>query len=122
VQGMDLYSQAPDPGQTIHHVVKFMLDAMEDQTLVEGYASANHSPKSGRRFRDYRVQSLSGVSFTLSFVAPYMRQFPHHANTSRMKNAPRSGLMAMLTNAVSKGGYSSESIGVDAKCFYSAAP
>lgn len=122
VQGIDLYSQAPDPGQTIHHVVKFMLDAMEDQTLVHGYASANHAPRSGRKFRDYTVQSLGGLSSTLGFVVPYMRQFPDHANTTRMKNAPRSGLMAMITNAISKGGYSSEWIGVDAKCFYSGSP
>jgi len=120
-QGIDLYGQAPNPSQTIHHVVKFFLDAVENPELVLPYAAANYAARPGPRFADWKRQNLGGSGSALGWVTPYVRQFPNHENIRRMKAFTFEGsyLVRHVVRAVNLGGYSAEWIGVNARCFYS---
>ena len=122
VQGIDLYAHAPSASKTIHHAVAFFIDAIEQPDLVLRYARTNKSPGPSR---NYKVQDLGSNASTMGWIAPYIRRFPEHPNTRRLRArlqsgdaAPKSYLTPSLDTAVRANGYSSEWIGVDARCFY----
>lgn len=122
-QGIDLFRQAPQPGKSIHQPVKFFIDAIEDPKIVFPYARENHSPGSRKHYTD---QYLGGLGSTMGWVASYMREFPGHENTHRLRGLRSSKGNTLVRKAVSAvgradtSGRSGEWIGVDAVCFYSA--
>ena len=122
VQGIDLYNSAPNSNKTIHHAVKFFIDAMEQPELVVKYARTNFAPGPSN---DYKYQDLGGMaSSPFGWIQPYMAQFPEHPNTRRLlarQSADFSGIRNRLTNIldVSVSSHSSNGwTGVDATCFY----
>ena len=122
VQGVDLYNSAPRKNKTIHHAVAFFLDAVEEPDLVLKYAKTNKAPGPSK---DYKFQDLGGMGSTMGWVAPYISRFPDHPNSQRLKarmssshSEPESYLTHELDSAVRANGFSSEWIGVDAKCLY----
>ena len=122
VQKIDLYQQAPSESKTIHHAVEFFINAVEQPDLVLKYARSNKYPGPNK---NYKVQDLGGHASTLGWIAPYISRFPEHPNTRRLmarKNfkhtEPRNYLTYSLDQAVRANGYSSEWIGVDARCLY----
>ena len=123
VQGIDLYSSAPSPNKTVHHAVEFMINALEEPDLVLKYARTNFVPGTSA---SYKIQDLGGSFNTLGWLAPYVSQFPDHANSKRLlirqkynHSEPSNYLTIQLDRAVRTFGESSEWIGVDATCFYS---
>ena len=116
VQGIDLYSLPPFPKKSIHRSVEFLIEAIRNPQLVLKYAKTNHAPGPSK---NYKIQDLGGTS-TLSWIAPYIAQFPNHPNTVALLNlkSDESYLAPRVAMAVSKNGNSSEWIGVDARCFY----
>ena len=116
VQGIDLYNLPPSPEKSIHKAVEFLIEAIRNPQLVLKYAKTNHAPGPSK---NYKIQDLGGPS-TLSWIAPYIAQFPSHANTVALLNfkGDESYLAPRVAMAVSKNGNSLEWIGVDARCFY----
>jgi len=116
VQGINLYGQPASGIGSIHHAVKFFLDAVVDPSIVLPYARTNKAPGP---FKDYTRQDLGGAG-TLGWIAPYMARFPNHPNTRRL-HAMRSGesyLTSHVAAVVRTNAGSNEWIGVDARCFY----
>lgn len=122
VQDVDLWNTAPDKTRTIHLVVKFFIDAIEDPPLVLRYASTNKAPGPSK---NYKQQDI-GTGSTFGWVAPYMARFPDHPNTTRMLNriknpqaVPQNYLTLTLDRYIQKNG---TSIGdwnfVNGRCFY----
>ncbi len=123
-QGIDLFRKAPKPGKSIHQPVKFFIDAIEDPKIVFPYAKENRSPGTRKHYTD---QYLGGLGSTMGWVASYMREFPGHENTRRLRGLRSSKGNSLVRKAASgvrraySSGRSGEWIGVDAACFYSAA-
>ena len=122
VQGIDLFNSAPRRNKTIHHAVAFFLDAVEEPDLVLRYAKTNKAPGPSK---DYKIQDLGGMGSTMGWIAPYISRFPDHPNSQRLiarmsstHSEPKSYLTHELDSAVRANGFSSEWIGVDAKCLY----
>ena len=121
-EGIDLYQFAPRRDKTIHHAVGFFIDAVEEPELVLKYAKTNKAPGPSK---NYKVQDLGGAGSTMGWIAPYLARFPDHPNSQRLKarldpgqTQPSSYLTHELDAAVRRNGFSSEWIGVDARCFY----
>ena len=125
VQGIDLYDRAPSPKKSIHNAVAFFINSMEQPDLVLKYAQTNFFPGPSK---DWKFQDLGGsgsLGSTMGWIAPYVNRFPNHPNSRRLmayklyeESQPRSYLIGFLRVAVRDNGYSSEWIGVDARCFY----
>jgi len=122
VQGIDLYNSAPSFNKTIHHTVSFFIDSILDTETVLKYAKSNKYPGPSK---SYKYQDLGSSGSTLGWVAPYISKFPDHPNTIRLKKLVdsknmsfKSNLPYRLISAVHVGGWSSEWIGVNARCFY----
>ena len=118
VQGIDLYNTAPKMNKTIHHAVAFFIDAVEDPDLILKYAKINHYPGPSK---NYKSQDLGNLGSTLGWIAPYIRRFPDHPNSQRLRKMSfehKNYLTRSLASAVRMNGFSSEWIGVDARCFY----
>jgi hypothetical protein len=117
VQGIDLYNFPPSPEKNIHKAEEFLIEAIQNPRLVHKYAKTNHAPPPRK---NYRAQHLGG-DITLSWIAPYIAQFPSHPNTIALLNfkGDESYLVQTLMTSVWVNGVSVEWIGVDAKCFYS---
>lgn len=117
VQGIDLYNFPPSPEKNIHKAEEFLIEAIQNPRLVHKYAKTNHAPPPRK---NYRAQHLGG-DITLSWIAPYIAQFPSHPNTIALLNfkGDESYLAQTLMTSVWVNGVSAEWIGVDAKCFYS---
>ena len=124
VQGVDLWSTAPNETQTIHLAVKFLIDAIENPDLVLPYASTNKAPGPSK---DYKRQDIGGGS-TFGWWAPYMARFPHHPNTKRLlnriqiddpKQVPQNYLTVTLDREVQTNGtgYGDWNF-VNGRCFY----
>ena len=116
IQNIDLYSRPTSGIGSLHHAIKFFLDAIRNPSLVLSYARTNHAPGPSK---NYKLQYLGGSS-TLGWIAPYMARFPYHPNTQILKSlrGTESYLAPQVRSAVIMNGASAEWIGVDAKCFY----
>ncbi|HYE01498.1 MAG TPA: alginate lyase family protein [Alphaproteobacteria bacterium] len=86
VQGHDLYAAGPE-GRDLHAAVKFLLDGIDDPTIVHPYAKENHVPGPSE---DWRTQDLSFLDSRghgrhyMAWAEPYMARFPDHPNTKRL--------------------------------------
>jgi hypothetical protein len=82
-QGIDLYNKTID-GKTFHHAVSFMLDAVEQPSIVFEYAKYNRD--SGGSIPYDRQEAKSPSSGTYSWIKPYLLRFPDHSNSRRIKD------------------------------------
>ena len=123
VQGIDLYERAPSSKKTIHNAVAFFINSIEQPDLVLKYAQTNYVSGPSK---NWKFQDLGNAGSTMGWVAPYLNRFPNHPNSRRLwayeqpyeESQPQSYLTGYLRIAVRANGYSSEWIGVDARCFY----
>ena len=82
LQGHDLYGLHTSDGRSIHTAVKWSIDAMENLGLAAKYARINQG--SGGHAFDGR-QDFGFIHFTLGWIEAYMKRFPDHDNTRRLR-------------------------------------
>jgi len=85
-QGHDLYNRQVN-GKTIHLAVRYLLRALDDPTLVHGYAAANYAPGSNRNFKSQDTGFLQFGGHGRHYMAwteAYRRRFPNNANTRQI--------------------------------------
>lgn len=84
LQGIDLYSYSP-AGLSIHDAVQFMLDARENNSIVDGYASANkYLPPEFSTFRS-NAQRDPFDGHDTSWVPIYAKRFPNTDLTNQLR-------------------------------------
>jgi hypothetical protein len=117
-QDIDLYSQKVN-GNSIHDTVEFFLNVMEDPTIIHKYAKANvhsggNSPYTKQEHDDFGSSQYSWVSL-------YMKRFPDHKNTYRLKKFTGSeNKHTKILARIVKQRYGGKSgLDLDPKCFYS---
>lgn len=87
VQGYDLYGFERN-GRDLHRAVRFLLDAVDEPLLVEGYAAANVKPGAGD---DYRTQDLGfltrrgQVRHYMAWAETYIGRFPGREESRRLE-------------------------------------
>ena len=92
-QGVDLYGYALD-GRDLHLALRFLLDGIDDPSLVWPYAAANDKP-GGQP--DYRLQDLGFLTTRghgrhyMAWAEIYMARFPQRPESLRLR--------ALLTRA-----------------------
>jgi poly(beta-D-mannuronate) lyase len=92
-QGHDLYARERG-GRSLHTAVRFLLDAIEDPSLVWPYAEANHKPGVGQDHLDQDLGFLVPRGHGRHYMAwaePYAARFPEREESRR--------LMALLREA-----------------------
>ena len=117
-QDIDLYSQKVN-GNSIHDTVEFVLNVMEDPSIIHKYAKANvHSggnlPYTEQEYDDFGSNQYSWVSL-------YMKRFPDHKNTYRLKKftGTESKHTKILVRIVKQKYGGKSGLDLDPKCFYS---
>ena len=85
LQGYDLYG-TKIAGKSIHLAIKFLLDGVDDPSIVLAYAEKNASPGPSRNWReqDLRFLGKRGRWHYMAWIEPYIRRFPEHENTQRL--------------------------------------
>jgi poly(beta-D-mannuronate) lyase len=87
-QGYDLYAVEGGGGRSLHRAIRFLLDGIDDQTLVWPYAEANESPGP---FENYRVQDLSFMAprghgrHYMAWAEAYVARFPDRAEARDLR-------------------------------------
>lgn len=83
---MDLYSYRSPRGVSIHTAVGFLLYAIQDESVIEGYAVENFAPtdpsKNGRQNRGFLADHLE-------WMRMYQKRFPDNANVILMESLRR---------------------------------
>jgi poly(beta-D-mannuronate) lyase len=82
VQGYDLWDEAASGGRSLHTAIRFLLDAIKDPALVEGYAAANIKPGPSDDFATQDLGFLVERGHTRHYMAwaeIYLRRFPERA-------------------------------------------
>jgi poly(beta-D-mannuronate) lyase len=85
-QGHDLYARERG-GRSLHTAVRFLLDAIEDPSLVWPYAEANHKPGVGQDHLDQDLGFLVPRGHGRHYMAwaePYMARFPEREESRRL--------------------------------------
>jgi len=83
LQGIDLYSKAAGNKKDIHAAVAYMLDALENTDKITLYAKENFAPGPSD---DWKSQDLSYLGNDLGWIVVYMKRFPDHQNTIRIRS------------------------------------
>lgn len=85
VQGQDLYGVSVQ-GHTIHQAIKFLLDAIDNDRLVRGYAAENFHPGTDMApdHQDLGFLKRRGERHYMAWVEPYIRRFPDSENAKRI--------------------------------------
>jgi poly(beta-D-mannuronate) lyase len=85
VQGQDLYGVSVN-GHSIHQGIKFLLDAIDSQSLVRGYAAENFHPGTDMdpSAQDLGFLQRRGNRNYMAWVEPYIRRFPNSENAKRL--------------------------------------
>ena len=117
-QDIDLYSQKVN-GNSIHDTVEFFLNVMEDPTIIHKYAKANVHSGGNLPYTEQEHDDFGSSQY--SWVSLYMKRFPDHKNTYRLKKFTGSEnkhtkILARIVNQ-KYGGKSG--LDLDPKCFYS---
>lgn len=88
-QGVDLFSLSVK-GKTIHTAVKFMLDAADDESLINRYAVQDigqigngKTPFAGKQ--DAYWKKRPGFETPIGWIEAYIKRFPNHPNTKRLR-------------------------------------
>jgi poly(beta-D-mannuronate) lyase len=82
-QGYDLYSMSPSKDKTVHHAVKFILDAYENHDVILKYARLNFVPGPSKEWKE---QDLHHINIQSAWIELYMTRFPKHENSLRIKS------------------------------------
>jgi poly(beta-D-mannuronate) lyase len=88
VQGYDLYAVEGEGGRSLHRAIRFLLDAVDDQTLVWPYAEANESPGP---FENFRVQDRGFMAprghgrHYMAWSEAYVARFPERAEARDLR-------------------------------------
>ena len=95
MQGYDAYALSVD-GKSLHTAVAFLLDAVDNPSVVLGYAA--ETPENCTGAPPFPALELTSVvdapgGFNYSaWLEPYIARFPSHPNTPRLRNLIRGGL------------------------------
>jgi poly(beta-D-mannuronate) lyase len=87
-QGYDLYRIEGPEGQSIHRAIAFLLDGIDQTSLVWRYARENDNPRS---YRNYKVQDLGFMTerghgrHYMAWTEPYLARFPEAENAERLR-------------------------------------
>lgn len=87
-QGYDLYGLESEKHASLRRAIDFMLDAIEDPSLVLPYAEANTNPGPSS---DYRVQDLSFIvqrghgRHYMAWTEPYIARFTESVTAQRLR-------------------------------------
>ena len=96
-QGYDAYALNVD-GKTLHTAVKFILDAVDDPTVIEGYATEDPTnctlPQGSPLNFDFTVKTDRDGQTYSAWVEPYLAKFSNHPNAARVANLLQGGLEA----------------------------
>ena len=89
-QGYDLYGIEGPEGQSIHRAIGFLLDGIDQTTLVWPYARQNQNP---RAYRNYKVQDLGFMTrrghgrHYMAWTEAYLARFPDIELAGRLREA-----------------------------------
>jgi poly(beta-D-mannuronate) lyase len=89
-QGYDLYGIEGPEGQSIHRAIAFLLDGIDQTSLVWPYARENQNPRS---YRNYKVQDLGFMSgrghgrHYMAWTEAYLARFPDSELADRLRQA-----------------------------------
>ena len=89
-QGYDLYGIEGPEGQSIHRAIAFLLDGIDQTSLVWPYARENQNPRS---YRNYKVQDLGFMSrrghgrHYMAWTEAYLARFPDTELADRLRDA-----------------------------------
>lgn len=96
VQGYDLYSLSVN-GKSLHTAVKFLLDAVDDPSVVLGYAAEDAANCTGALTQPLDksavVEAPGGFNYS-AWLEPYIARFPDHPNSPRLRALLNGGLDA----------------------------
>ena len=87
-QGYDLYAIEGPQGQSIHRAIGFLLDGIDQTSLVWPYARENDNSRS---YRNYKVQDLGFMSerghgrHYMAWTEAYLARFPEGELADRMR-------------------------------------
>jgi poly(beta-D-mannuronate) lyase len=87
-QGYDLYAIEGPQGQSIHRAIAFLLDGIDQTSLVWPYARENENPRS---YRNYKVQDLGFMSerghgrHYMAWAEAYLARFPDTELADRLR-------------------------------------
>jgi hypothetical protein len=85
-QGVDLFGLSVN-GHSIHTAVRFMLDAGDDESLIDGYAAQDIGmggmPFTGRQ--DPYWAGHPGFESAIGWIEAYIKRFPNHPNSKRLR-------------------------------------
>ena len=117
-QDIDLYSQKVN-GNSIHDTVEFFLNVMEDPTVIHKYAKANVHSGGNLPYTEQEHDDFGSSQY--SWVSLYMKRFPDHKNTYRLKKFTGSeNKHTKILARIVKQKYGGKSgLDLDPKCFYS---
>ena len=117
-QDIDLYSQKVN-GNSIHDTVEFFLKVMEDPTIIHKYAKANVSSGGNLPYTEQEHDNFGSSQY--SWISLYMKRFPDHKNTYRLKRFTGSeNKHTKILARIVKQKYGGKSgLDLDPKCFYS---
>jgi poly(beta-D-mannuronate) lyase len=89
-QGYDLYGVEGPEGQSIHRAIAFLLDGIDQTSLVWPYARENDNPGT---YRNYKVQDLGFMTkrghdrHYMAWTEPYLARFPNTELADRLRQA-----------------------------------
>ena len=95
-QGYDAYALSVE-GKTLHHAVKFILDAIDSPGVIAGYAAANPTAcdlPPGSPMETNRIITAPGGGTVSAWIEPYIARFPSHPNSARLWKFLQGGLTA----------------------------
>lgn len=95
-QGYDAYALSVD-GKTLHDAIKFILDVMDDPTLIAAYATQNPSSCNAPAGSPLQIPTIVGDNdgdSPFAWMEWYIARFPSHPNASRLAKLKPGGLTA----------------------------
>jgi poly(beta-D-mannuronate) lyase len=88
-QGYDLYLLESENGGSLHRAIDFLLEAIEDPSLVLPYAQENTNPGPSRNYRvqdlEFLVQRGHGRHY-MAWTEPYIARFPESVTGQRLRH------------------------------------
>jgi hypothetical protein len=106
--GIDLYSYTGPHGD-IHDAVAFLLNAVDDETIIEPYAIARISPTDA--IQPGGGQARAFLKSQFGWIDAYLARFPEFENATRIRNL-------IKTKGLRSPSYYDETLGAHADCIW----
>ena len=74
-----------DKVHSLHRAAKFLLDVVEDQTIIYKYAKGNAMAWCSENYKEQCFTETGPRTASFGWVKHYMRLFPEHQNTKRIE-------------------------------------